>query len=71
MRIARGIVQGGATNGRGIVAPAVADADVQEAVFAEMQISSVVKRTWRRHVVDQDEFVAEDIAFGQDEARHG
>jgi hypothetical protein len=35
-----------------------------------MQVSGVVKPSWRRDVVDQDELVAEDVTFGQDEARH-
>ena len=70
MLIARGIVQVSATGRIGMVAPAVPDADVQEAVFAEMQVSGVVIAIRRRHVVDQDKLVAEDIDFGPDEARH-
>jgi hypothetical protein len=72
VRVASGVVVSGAARGVGVVAAAVADADVEMAITAEVQVARVVVAVGRRHVVDQHELGCgiDDAVRAERETRH-
>ncbi len=67
--VARGVVRPGAAAVAGVVGAAVADADVQVAIRAKVQVAAVVVAIGRGDVVDQDRLAAGDVRVREGVAR--